>query len=134
MRVRAIGSFSSSSRNFWSQAVLLKPQRSALDLVRQAAGGDHHDLQILSIALDSVAGIAWPSLQQRAALGTGNCSTPICSGMMVSGHSGSCGQEDRQRREAAVVQALVLEEGHVEFVGHQGVASSATGECAGQAL
>ncbi len=93
----------------------------ALHLVGQAPGGHQHDLQVLWIALDGVAqrlaelvaalGGRHRELQ-HAHLQRHDRDRPV---RLVRHHH-------RQGREAAVVERLVLEEGHVELVGHQGLA------------
>ena len=85
------GSFSIRSRNCSSHAVLLKPRALAVHLVRQAAGGDDRDLQILGIALDRACAAPGRACSSAAPTGSGNCSTPICSGTIGAGQSGSCG-------------------------------------------
>ena len=76
----------------------------AVHLVRESAGADDRDLDVLGDSSRSPCAARWPSLKQRRADGIGNCSTPTCSGTIAPGHSVLVRPQQRQRREAAVVE------------------------------
>ena len=90
----------------------------SMDLMRKTAGGDNRDLEILRIAQDRfpqgfaefvTSACCWNGSQQHADLKRNDRARPL---RLVR-------PQDRQRREAAMIQALALEKRQVEFIGHQ---------------
>ena len=93
----------------------------ALHLMAQAARRHDRDGNILRIAFDRGA----QRLAERvAAFRAGNRELQHAHLQRHDRHRPAAlvRQQDRQRREAAMIQRLVLEERHVELVGHQVIA------------
>ena len=95
-------------------------------LMRQAAGGDDGDFEIFGVALD---GAAQRLAELVAAAGRRNRKLQDAHDQRNDRRRPAAvrlpAREHRQRREQAVVERLVLEERHVELVGHQRLADVA---------
>ena len=100
---------------------IVEARALAVDLVRQTAGGDDRDLQVLGVALDG-ATQRLSELVEAARLGHGELQHAHCKRYHRHRPRGLVGTKHGQRRENPVIQRPVLIERHVELVGHERVA------------
>ena len=98
------GSLSKRSRKRASHARVVEARALAVHLVRQPAGGDDRDLEVLRIALDRAAQRLAELVEAARATESGTAARPSAAARCAAGHSRLVRAEHRQRREAAVVE------------------------------
>lgn len=94
----------------------------AMDLVRQPAGGDDDDAQVLRVALDRAPQRLAELVEPARARAAGTAAPPSAAARCVHRPALAVLAQHRQWREAAMVERLALEEGQVELFHHQRLA------------